>query len=118
MASHNELGKYGEELGRIFLESNQFEILYRNWRYSHYEIDVIGAKDLVLHFIEIKTCRSSSFGYPEENVNKRKLEKVMTAAEEFLVQFPEWKRVQYDILSICLYKNKEPEFFFIEDVSL
>jgi putative endonuclease len=118
MASHNVLGKYGEELGRIYLEQHEFEILHRNWRYSYYEIDIIGAKDRVLHFIEVKACRSFTYGYPDENVNKRKLRKIMEAAEEFLVQFPEWERVQYDILSICIYRDKAPEYFFIEDVSL
>src|SRR5687767_8937035 len=84
MASHNELGKYGEELGRIYLEKLHFRILHRNWKFSYYEIDIIGSKEDVLHFIEIKTCRSLAYGYPEENVNRNKLEKLMMASEEYL----------------------------------
>jgi len=118
MASHNELGKYGEELGRSYLEKQAFKILHRNWKYSYYEIDVIALKDQVLHFIEIKTCSSVAYGFPEENVNVSKMEKLMIASEAFLFEFPEWDRVQYDILSILILRNKAPEYFFIEDVSL
>lgn len=118
MASHNELGRYGEEIGKLFLEQKHFEILHLNWKYSYYEIDIIASKNNVLHFIEVKTRRSEQFGLPEESVDKKKLKKMMNAAEEFLFRFPAWKRVQYDVLSISFSNSDEPEFFFIEDVYL
>ena len=118
MAAHNELGKYGEQLARVYLLAEKFNILFQNWRHSYYEIDMICTRDDVLHFIEIKTRRSLAFGYPEEDVDEKKLEKLMIAAEEFLFQHPGWERVQYDILSIYLPWNQQPEFLFIEDVAL
>ena len=118
MASHNELGKYGEQLAEHYLASSSFQILFQNWRHSYYEIDIICSKDDVLHFIEIKTRRSLKFGFPEDDVDEKKLEKLMIAAEEFLFQHPSWERVQYDILSIYIQNNREPEFLFIEDVAL
>src|SRR4051812_39242132 len=102
MALHNVLGKYGEELAVEYLAAAQFKILFRNWRHSYYEIDIISSRDEILHFIEIKTRSSFQFGYPENGVTDKKLEKLMIAAEEFLFQHPEWERVQYDILSISL----------------
>lgn len=118
MASHNELGKYGEKLAVTFLTNAAFKILFCNWRHSYYEIDIISTKDNILHFIEIKTRRSLHFGFPEDDVDDKKLEKLMIAAEEFLHRHPEWERVQYDILSIYITRNNVPEFFFIEDVAL
>jgi putative endonuclease len=50
-------------------------------------------------------------------VTKKKIENLMKAAEEFLHQFPQWKRIQFNILSINIINDK-PEFFLIEDVSL
>jgi len=41
----------------------------------------------------------------------------MKAAEEFLFRFPEWKRIQYDILSISLHSSAT-DFLLIEDVFL
>ncbi len=101
-----------------YISSNGFTILHRNWRYSRYEIDLIASKENILHFIEVKTRRSVNFGLPEENVDLKKLQHVMTAAEEFLYQNPAWKLVQYDVLSIILDKDDNAEFFFIEDVYL
>lgn len=118
MASHNELGRIGEALGKTFLENHDYEILHVNWKHSYYEIDIIAAKNDILHFIEIKTRRSLRFGLPEESVDQKKLEKMMNAAEEFLFRFPEWKRIQYDVLSISIGDRNVPEFFFIEDVYL
>ena len=118
MASHNELGRHGEELGKQFLEQQNFEILHLNWKHSYYEIDVIASKNNVLHFIEIKTRRNERFGMPEESVDKKKLRKLMNAGEEFLFRFPDWKRVQYDVLSILLLAGTAPQYFFIEDVYL
>ena len=37
----------------------------------------------------------------------------MGAAEEFLLLYPDWKLIQFDILSITIEKNKQPEFFLI-----
>ncbi len=118
MASHNELGRIGEALGKTFLENQAYEILHCNWKHSFYEIDIIAAKDDVLHFIEVKTRRSERFGLPEESVDENKLEKIMKAAEQFMYLYPTWIKIQYDVLSISVGTNNIPEFFFIEDVYL
>ncbi|MBX3253138.1 MAG: YraN family protein [Chitinophagaceae bacterium] len=117
MANHNQTGKLGETLALLYLERHSFIILHTNWRYSYYEIDIIAEKDNILHFIEVKTRRSTTFGLPEESVTDAKIEKLMKAGEAFLYQHPEWKRIQYDILSILLRYRQPAEYFFIEDVS-
>ena len=118
MATHNELGEYGEQLAYTWLKKNGYEILHRNWRHSHYEIDIVAKKDKFLHFVEVKARNFSSFGYPENSVTKKKFKNLQKAADEYLFLHPGHKWIQYDILSITLYKDKEPEYFFIEDVFL
>ena len=118
MATHNETGKKGEALAVDWLKLTGFTILHQNWRHSHYEIDIIAMKENILHFIEVKTRRSQRFGFPEESVSKKKMSHLMLAAEEFMYQYPGWKRIRYDILSIILLNKKEPEYFLIEDVYL
>lgn len=116
MAKHNETGKEGELLAVNWLLGHHFEILFVNWRHSHWEIDVIAKKGDVLHFIEVKTRNNNSFGYPEQSVSDKKLLSVMNAAEEFLFQHPQWEKVQYDVLSITRLKDQPIEYFFVEDV--
>lgn len=118
MAKHNQLGKRGEQMAEAYLINLGYAILHRNWRHSHYEIDIIAIKNKVLHFVEVKIRSSAVFGLPEDNVTKKKFQSLLNAADEFLHQHPQYKHVQYDILSITTFLNKEPEYFLIEDVYL
>jgi len=118
MASHNELGKDGEELATKWLKEKGYSILHRNWRHSYYELDIVALKNKMLHFIEVKTLNNSPFGHPEDSVTKKKFKNLQRAADEFLFLNPGYKWIQYDILSITFFKNKEPDYFLIEDVFL
>ena len=118
MAQHNDLGKEGEALALEFLRKNDFEILHCNWRYSRYEIDIIAIKNELLRIIEVKSLKSSELRYPEESVTKKKFNYLLKAADEFLFQNQQYRHVQFDILSIVLRRENEPEYFLIEDVFL
>lgn len=115
---HLDTGKKGESLAAAYLQQQGYSILHRNWRHSHYEIDIIAVKADILHFIEVKTRRTATFGYPEESVSRKKFQCLQNAAVAFQYRHPGWKRIQYNILSITLLKNKPPEYFLIEDVYL
>jgi putative endonuclease len=118
MARHNDLGKEGEALALEFLRKNDFEILHCNWRYSRYEIDIIAKKQGLLHIDGSEKPTLFSRRIPEESVTKKKFNFLKKAADEFLYQHPEYKDIRFNILSITLFKDKEPEFFLIEDVFL
>lgn len=117
MAQHLHTGKHGEDLAAAWLAAQGFEVLHRNWKYSYFELDIVATRDGVLHFIEVKTRTTDTYGHPEEGVTTKKMKRLMQAGEEYLYLHPDWKRIQYDILSIRLHKHKSPEYFFIEDVS-
>ena len=116
MALHNTLGKTGEDLAAQFLAAKGYQLLHRNWRYSHYEIDIIAINGERLHFVEVKMRSSKKYGFPEEAVTKKKFQRLLQAADEFLYQHPQYRHVQYDILAIHQYRNEAPVYFLIEDV--
>ena len=116
MAYHNQTGIIGEKLAEEYLVNQKFTILHKNWRHSHWEVDIIASKNDVLHFVEVKTRRTKTFGFPEEDVTRKKIENLINASEEYLFHNPEWKKIQFDILSININKGLPPEYFFIEDV--
>lgn len=118
MAQHNNTGNQGEAMAAGYLTSKGFTLLHRNWRHSHWEVDIIAAKGEVLHFIEVKTRRTKKFGHPEESVSKQKIRNLINASEEYLQQYPQWKRIQFDILAITILKNEPVEYFLIADVYL
>ena len=41
MAQHNQLGKWGEEYAANFLLNKGYDILERDWRIGHRDIDII-----------------------------------------------------------------------------
>ena len=116
MAIHNKFGADGETLAAEWLTGKGYEILHRNWRHSHYEIDIVALKNKMLHFIEVKCRNHSTLGYPEDSVTKKKFKNLQRAANEFLFLNPGHKWIQYDILSITFHKGKEPDYFLLEDV--
>ena len=118
MGGHIKLGQDGEQLAEQYLKEKGFEILHRNWRHSHYEIDIIALKNGVLHIVEVKVRSSKKFGMPEDAVNKRKFKSLLNAADEFLYLNQQYRHVQYDIISINVSKNAPAEIFMIEDVYL
>ena len=116
MANHNNTGHLGEKMAAEYLLKRGFNILHKNWRHSHWEVDVIASLNDTLHFIEVKTRRTNKFGFPEDDVTKKKMENLINASEEYLLLYPQWKQIQFDILSISILKNQPAEYFIIEDV--
>jgi putative endonuclease len=116
MAQHNDIGKVGEALAVDYFSAKGYELLHKNWRKGHWEIDLVLSKNNILHIVEVKTRTSDKYGYPEEEVTASKFKYLTSAAEEFLFLNPQWNRIQFDILSITL--KPELKFFLIEDVFL
>ncbi|HEX2606495.1 MAG TPA: YraN family protein [Flavisolibacter sp.] len=116
MARHIQLGRKGEDLAEGFLITKGHTILHRNWRYSRYEIDIITLLGAVTHFTEVKYRTNHDFGQPEESVNRRKLQHLMKAADFYLYFHKEIRHIQFNILSITANAEKDPSYFFIEDV--
>jgi putative endonuclease len=118
MAKHNLTGNSGEALAVKHLSEKGYKILHQNWRHSHWEVDIIAEKDGILHFIEVKTRLTKKFGHPEDGVDKKKIQNLINAAEEYLYQNPQWIRIQFNILSITILEGEAAEYFLIEDVYL
>ena len=73
MAVHNTLGKAGEDAAVSYLEKNGYEILHRNWRKNHLELDIVATKDGELVVIEVKTRRNTDYKEPHEAVDWQKI---------------------------------------------
>jgi putative endonuclease len=117
MLGHIEFGRAGEDLGAEWLTKKGFVILARNWRHGRHEVDIIAGRSGVLHFIEVKTRRSTAFGYPEASVSRKKIAHIMQGATGWLLQRPGYRRTQYDVLAITFHGGLQDIVLF-EDVCL
>ena len=118
--ANKQIGKMGENLAEIYLKNSGFTILERNYRYSKYaEIDIIALKDNTVHFIEVKTRNKTYFGTPLEAINKKKLTSIFRCASYYLQQTKtKYDKFQIDALGILFSDNKNPEYMFVENISL
>lgn len=111
-----DLGKLGEDRAIIFLKSNGFSIIYRNFRAYGAEIDVIAEKDKTIYFIEVKTRSNLSKGQPHEAVNSSKLFRLRKAAQFFLLQNPKKNyKLKLSVISI-LFDGANYCINFFEDI--
>lgn len=117
MATHLQTGQEGEALAAAWLRGRGYTLLHQNWRSGRWELDIVAEKQGVLHLVEVKTLRSNHFGYPEQQVGHKKRQSLAKAAEQYLLQYPQWQRIQFDVLSITLVPGQEPEYYLLEDVS-
>jgi putative endonuclease len=119
MGGHNQkIGKDGEELACTFLVKNGFVIKDRNWRFGHLEVDIFAYKESILHIVEVKTRTTIKYGLPEETVTTKKFRLLQDAAVAYLDLYPEFTKIQFDILAITILPNEPIDYFYIEDYFL
>jgi putative endonuclease len=109
-------GNKGEAIALNYLIENGYKILATNWRFKYSEVDIIASKNNYLHFVEVKTRRSSRYGNPEESITAKKMQKLKEAAAEYQFQYPEWKYIQFDVIAIVLEQEIPKEITMFNDV--
>lgn len=113
MADTIKTGKEGETLAADFLQQKGYEIIVRNYRYKHAEIDLIVRKDSFIVFVEVKTRSYSFFGEPEAFVDSKKAATVIRAAEQYTYEHNYEGNVRFDIISVKT--GVIPEIVHFED---
>ncbi|NRB49056.1 MAG: YraN family protein [Saprospiraceae bacterium] len=115
MASHNDLGKKGEQLARSYLEHKGYRVLLSNWRHGRAEVDLITEFEDTLIFVEVKTRRSSHFGQPDEFVGLKKEQQLAKAACAYMDQVRYHGEIRFDIIAIIFPPEATPELNHIKD---
>lgn len=106
---HNRrLGKLGEEIASKFLQDKGYVLLFRNYRTRYDEIDIIGKRNGLLTFFEVKTKIGDKFGLPHESVNFLKLKHLKRAIQYFLLKNRVVDtKLSLDVVSIVLDTNEK-----------
>lgn len=99
MATHNELGKAGEQLAVEYLISKDYIIRDTNWRCGKMELDIVAERGNRIIIVEVKT-RSSDLQMPYDAVDSRKIRSLVRAANAYVNYFNLSHEVQFDIISI------------------
>ena len=130
--SRQELGKWGEDQAAQFLEESGYVILARNVRTPYGEIDLVAHHNFgeeepskfanlfepVIVFVEVKTRRTTAFGYPEDAITKRKKSHMLESAQSYMGEHPHldgpWR---LDVIAIqCTDTQHTPTITHFENV--
>ena len=118
-----ELGKWGEKLAADFLVKQGYTIVARNVRTPYGEVDLISQQPdksnpdgMTIVFVEVKTRRTQSYGFPEESITTSKQEHLISAALHYLQEHPEFDQDwRIDVIAIERYENLDPIIHHFEN---
>ena len=109
--SNKELGEKGEAIAAKLLTEKGYEILERNYRYSHGEIDIVAKdpSDGYTVFVEVKARQNLEYGEPEYAITKNKQKQIKKMAELYLFE----KEIlelgcRFDVVTVLLQGKGKP----------
>ena len=101
-----KLGRWGENLAADYLSANGYQVVARNWRTRHGEIDLIARVGETIAFVEVKTRRGREYGLPEEALTPAKAERLQKLAQAYLMDHNlhdvDWR---IDLIAVELDQN-------------
>ncbi len=113
------LGSFGEGVATQYLQSNGFQVLARNWRCEHGELDIVAwePSEHVVVFIEVKTRSGSGFGAPIEAVTPTKARRLYQLAYMWLdAHEARGSKIRVDAIGVLL-GGKAPEITHVRGVA-
>lgn len=112
------LGQWGEAQAAEFLRQKGFRITAARWSCRFGEVDLIAEDGDFLCFVEVKLRKNGSFGTPGEFVDRRKQEKLRTAALLYLSEHPTSLQPRFDVIEIYAPQGQNtqtPELYHWEN---
>jgi len=86
--TEDPLGKKAENLAQAFLGERGLKVVAQNVRTEGGELDLVVMDGDVLVFVEVKGRTRLEFGLPEEYVDRRKRQRLASAAQAYLNRLP------------------------------
>jgi len=97
-----EFGSWAENKAKEFLRNKGYELLTRNFRINHGEVDLIMRDEDTLVFVEVKATRSIE-SEPHMKVNHDKRRRIITAARSFIARHKFYDMpARFDIITVKL----------------
>lgn len=110
------IGKMGEQVACQWLEANSHQIICRNFRSSHKEIDIVSLTGYELHIIEVKSKQAPISADPVLSIDKKKQKNLVSAAKAFLNSkyinvLPKDLEVVFDVITV-VFDNEKTDIRF------
>jgi putative endonuclease len=80
----HHLGTSSESFAAQFLDQHGYEIIARNFRVRHKEIDIIARQDNTIAFVEVKARSGAGCGHPLEAITWKKRREIAQVASAWI----------------------------------
>lgn len=111
-------GRWGEDRAAEHLRKKGFHIAAANWQCRFGEIDLIAEDGVYLCFVEVKLRKSAAYGSAAAFVDRRKQNRLRTAAELYLARHPTELQPRFDVIEIYAPQGADtvrPEIIHLEN---
>jgi putative endonuclease len=117
MEQHKHLlGQWAEQTALLFLQSQQYQYVNKNYHSRFGEIDLIVKRDNELVFVEVKARSAGSYAEACEVISYSQQRKIIKTAQFFLQRYPNYYNFDCRFDVICfdfpqkLAKTVQPDF--------
>lgn len=97
------IGSWGEEIACNYIIKNGMAVISRNYRSKFGEIDIIARDDNCIVFIEVKTRKNNLYGNASEYVTRKKQEKIILTAQEYIGSDIDTE-MRFDVIEVYYYE--------------
>ena len=110
------LGQWAEQTALLFLQSQQYQYVNKNYHSRFGEIDLIVKRDNELVFVEVKARSAGSYAEACEVISYSQQRKIIKTAQFFLQRYPTYYNFDCRFDVICfdfpqkLAKTVQPDF--------
>lgn len=101
VARRRSVGVTGEDLAAAWYVEQGYEVVARNWRCRHGELDLIVRDGRTFVFCEVKSRSSLAFGSPLEAVTHTKRQRIRHLAARWLEDAPvRPSGIRFDVVAV------------------
>ncbi len=104
----NKAGVWGETFAARYMRDRGFSMFAVNYRTRVGEIDLIGRKDGIVSFVEVKTRGENALYQPKEAVDASKQEKIIAASKIFMKTYKFSEQPRFDVCEVFLNDDMKP----------
>jgi putative endonuclease len=105
MNNAHHLGNTGEQAAVAYLQAQGYTIVAQNWRYRRIEVDILAQTSQYLVVVEVKSRRNTLFKDPAQAVNTAKINRLVKAAQAYVLRYGINKEVRFDIIEVVSTAN-------------
>ena len=109
------MGRRGEDAALDYLRGIGLNLIARNWRSGHLEVDLVMEDEASIRIVEVKTLQAGDGFDPAENVTSDKRRKLIRAARAFYVEHPSFKEIKFDVVTVLVCDGEVVEVNYMPD---